>query len=37
MTSAFHRSVIACVGILAIAGITQAGAQQKPLKKYESG
>ena len=37
MTSAFHRSVLACVGILAIAGITQVGAQQKPLKKYESG
>src|SRR4051795_6239846 len=38
MTSAFHRSVVACVGVLAIVGITQAGAQQqKPLKKYESG
>src|SRR3982750_2834855 len=37
MTSAFHRSVLACAAILAIAGITQAAAQQKALKKYESG
>ena len=38
MTSAFHRSVLACAAILVIAGITQASAQQqRPLKKYESG
>src|ERR1700710_308369 len=42
MKSAFNRSVVACAAIFAIAGIaslgiTQAGAQQKPLKKYESG
>ena len=42
MKSAFNRSVVACAAIFAIAGIaslgiTQASAQQKPLKKYESG
>jgi glucose/arabinose dehydrogenase len=37
MKSSFNRSVIACAAILAIVGITQASAQQKPLKKYESG
>src|SRR4051794_24142349 len=42
MKSAFHRSMLACAAIFAIAGvtslgITQAGAKDKPLKKYESG
>jgi glucose/arabinose dehydrogenase len=42
MKSAFNRSVVACAAIFAIAGIaslgiTQASAQQKALKKYESG
>src|SRR3978361_988370 len=37
MTSIFNRSVIACAAIFAIVGISQASAQQKPLKKYESG
>src|SRR3954469_18902831 len=42
MKSAFNRSMLACAAILAIAGvaglgITQANAQDKPLKKYESG
>ncbi len=36
MTSIFHRSVLACAAILAIAGISQASAQQK-LKSYQSG
>src|SRR6202158_1530960 len=37
MKSVFHRSVLACAAILTVVGISQAGAQQKPLKKYESG
>jgi glucose/arabinose dehydrogenase len=42
MKSAFKRSMLACAAILAVSaitnlGITQAGAQQKALKKYESG
>src|SRR6187397_3473305 len=37
MKSAFHRSVLALAAILVVAGAGQAGAQQKPLKKYESG
>src|ERR1700732_1461523 len=37
MQSVFNRSVLACAAILTIAGISQAGAQQKALKKYESG
>src|SRR5258708_33430103 len=42
MKSAFNRTMLACAAILAIAGvtslgITQASAQQKPLKNYESG
>ena len=40
MKSAFNRSMLACAAILAIsaiAGASQASAQQKALKKYESG
>src|SRR4030088_2222149 len=37
MQSGFHRSVLACAAILTIVGISQANAQQKALKKYESG
>src|ERR1700731_2105337 len=37
MQSVFNRSVLACAAILTIVGISQAAAQQKPLKKYESG
>src|SRR6195952_240175 len=37
MKSAFNRSILALTAILVVAGMTQAGAQQKPLKKYESG
>src|SRR3979411_3080686 len=37
MQSGFHRSVLACAAILTIVGLSQAAAQQKPLKKYESG
>src|SRR3978361_2473394 len=42
MKSTLNRSVLACAAILALSGlaslgITQASAQQKALKKYESG
>src|ERR1700731_4287901 len=37
MQSVFNRSVLACAAILTIVGISQAAAQQTPLKKYESG
>src|SRR5882757_7855845 len=37
MKSAFNRSILALTAILVVAGAGQAGAQQKPLKKYESG
>src|SRR5882724_8791848 len=37
MKSAFNRSILALAAILMVAGIGQASAQQKPLKKYESG
>ena len=37
MKSAFNRSILALAAILVVAGAGQAGAQQKPLKKYESG
>ncbi len=37
MKSAFNRSVFAFAAILVVAGVSQAGAQDKPLKKYESG
>src|SRR5260370_19326130 len=37
MQSGFNGSVLACAAILTIVGISQAAAQQKPLKKYESG
>src|SRR5580692_12321165 len=37
MKSAFNRSVLACAAILTVVGITQASAQQKPLKSYQSG
>src|ERR1044072_2666144 len=42
MKSAFKRSMLACAAILAVSaiaslGITQASAQQKALKKYDSG
>src|SRR5229473_4813064 len=37
MQSVLNRSVLACAAILTIVGISQAAAQQKPLKKYESG
>src|ERR1700760_2437630 len=37
MKSAFNRSILALAAILAVLGITQAGAQQKPLKSYQSG
>src|SRR5438093_9380805 len=37
MKSAFNRSVLALAAILVVAGVSQANAQQKPLKKYESG
>src|SRR4030088_3269863 len=37
MKSAFNRSILALAAILTVVGISQAGAQQKPLKKYESG
>src|SRR4051812_34761666 len=36
MTSIIHRSVFACAAILAIAGISQASAQQPQLKSYKS-
>src|SRR6476660_7239322 len=37
MKSAFNRSILALKAILVVAGASQANAQQKPLKKYESG
>src|SRR2546426_7132232 len=37
MKSTFNRSVLALAAILVIAGASQASAQDKPLKKYESG
>src|SRR5437868_7505591 len=37
MKSAFNRSVLALTAILVVAGASQANAQQKPLKKYDSG
>ena len=37
MKSTFNRSVLALAAIFVVAGAGQAGAQDKPLKKYESG
>ena len=37
MKSAFNRSVLALAAIALVAGASQVSAQQKPLKKYESG
>src|ERR1700710_3214810 len=37
MKSVFNRSVLACAAILTVVGISQASAQQKPLKSYQSG
>src|SRR5438046_4243123 len=37
MKSAFNRSILALAAILVVAGASQANAQQKGLKKYESG
>src|SRR3954453_5500682 len=37
MKSAFNRSILALTAILAVAAAGLANAQQKPLKKYESG
>jgi hypothetical protein len=37
MKSAFNRSILALTAILVVAGASQANAQQKPLKKYDSG
>ena len=37
MKSAFNRSILALAAILVVAGASQADAQQKALKKYESG
>src|SRR3982074_2802396 len=37
MKSTFNRSILALAAIVAVAGATQANAQDKPLKKYESG
>src|SRR5690348_6001321 len=37
MKSAFNRSILALAAIVVVAGASQASAQQKPLKKYESG
>src|SRR5256886_12177666 len=37
MKSAFNRSILALAAILVVAGASQASAQDKPLKKYESG
>src|SRR6202142_4332925 len=37
MKSAFNRSILALAAILVVAAAGQASAQQKPLKKYESG
>src|SRR5260370_24135134 len=37
MKSALNRSILALAAIALVAGASQANAQQKPLKKYESG
>ena len=37
MKSAFNRSILALAAIFVVAGAGQASAQDKPLKKYESG
>src|SRR5437016_6690653 len=37
MKSAFNRSILALAAVLVVVGASQANAQQKPLKKYESG
>ena len=37
MKSAFNRSILALAAVLVVAGASQASAQQKPLKKYDSG
>jgi hypothetical protein len=37
MKSAFNRSILALAAVLVVAGVSQASAQQKALKKYESG
>src|SRR4051812_40826820 len=37
MKSAFNRSILALAAIAVVAGVSSASAQQKPLKKYESG
>jgi hypothetical protein len=37
MKSAFNRSILALAAIVVVAGASQANAQDKPLKKYESG
>src|SRR6188508_859721 len=37
MKSAFNRSILALAAIVFVAGVSQANAQQKALKKYESG
>src|SRR6201995_584251 len=37
MKSGFNRSVLAWAAIVAVVGITQASAQQKPLHSYQSG
>src|SRR5260221_12537353 len=37
MKSAFDRSILALTAVLVVAAASQANAQQKPLKKYESG
>src|SRR2546430_12184713 len=37
MKSAFNRAVLALAAILVVGGASQASAQDKPLKKYESG
>src|SRR6202158_5464010 len=37
MKSAFNRSILALAAIALVAGASQVNAQQKPLKKYDSG
>src|SRR4051795_5801021 len=37
MKSAFNRSILALAAVLVVAGVSQVSAQQKALKKYESG
>jgi hypothetical protein len=37
MKSAFNRSILAFATIFVVGAAGQAGAQDKPLKKYESG